>query len=131
LIMTWASNFQLENVNTLLIFVSLKNSNSLKRPNLNKFCYLHFWPNYSKPYWTTIPKDESIWKCWDSLPCTLPHLWVCTWILVHSFNLLPFSFLNFGYEFKVKVTTIKLYMFLVGGIILVVATTYYISCWLF
>jgi hypothetical protein len=117
---------------TFDIFV-LKNSNDLKRPNLNKFCYLHFWPNYSNPYGTPIPKHESIWKCWDSLPCTLPHLWVCTWILVHCFNLLPFSFLNFGCEFKVRVTTIKVYMFLLGGIIgfgLVVATIYYISCWL-
>jgi hypothetical protein len=45
----------------------------------------------------------------------------------------PFHSLTLVVEFKVRVTTIKVYMFLLGGIIEfshVVATTYYISCWL-
>jgi hypothetical protein len=40
----------------------LKNLQQFKKKrNLNKFCYLHFWPNYSKPYGTPIPKNENIW----------------------------------------------------------------------
>jgi len=79
-----------------------------------------------------VTMTTPIWKCWDSLPCTLPHLWMCIWILVHSLNFIPFSFLSYGCELKVRVTTIKLYMFILKRIIgfgLVVATTYYINCW--
>jgi hypothetical protein len=79
-----------------------------------------------------VTMTTPIWKCWDSLPCILPHLWMHTWILVHSFNFLPLSFLSSSCELKVRVTTIKFYMFILRGITwfdLVVATAYYINFW--
>jgi hypothetical protein len=52
-----------------------------------------------------LMKWESIWECWDSLPCILPHLCEYVWAPRNFLDPLLFSCFNFSYKPKVRVMT--------------------------
>jgi len=82
------------NASSYLIFMFQKNLNIFKRFQFGQgLLFTLLSQRFVIQVSLQLMKWESIWECWDSLPCILPHL--CEYVRALRIFFLPTSFLMF------------------------------------